>query len=122
MKKKPSFKLLNTGTYPYDILFTIGTTTEEIQNYIKKNFKYDLDNDEVERITMTGVGRAAQLKNKAFVLWVKTDDVPVIAHEVFHIVEMLMITIECPLNDSTSEPYAYLTEYIWRQIIGCIKK
>ena len=117
MKKKPTFKIFNCGVYPYDILFTVGSSKEEIVSYLKRKVKYVLDEEEQKSLEIENQsGRTVRLKNNAMIVWVKTPYLPVIVHELFHVVEMTMLKIHLPLNDDTSEPFAYLMEYLTRQI------
>lgn len=39
-------------------------------------------------------------------------NVSIITHECFHAVEFIMDIIGCPLNENSSEPYAYLLGYL----------
>ena len=121
--KKPLFKTLKAGVYPYDVLFTIGSTEEQIIKYIENNCGYKLDSEEKKYIDVKNKGgKTIRFKNNALFIWVKTDYIPIIAHEIFHAVELLMEKIDTPLNSDTSEPYAYLIEYFWREILPYIKK
>ena len=116
-KRKPYFRHLNCGVYPYDILFTIGTTKEEVEKYIIEKCDYQLDEEEKVEIRFSGGGRFVRLKSGAMVLWVRTNTVDIIAHEVFHATCSIMDSIGASLTDSSEESYAYLTEYIWKQIL-----
>lgn len=115
-KKKLFFRTITGGTFPFDILFTIGTTEQEVIEYITKNCGYNLDDEEKKMIQFRGTGRTIHFKNNSLLLWVKRAYIPVLAHEVFHVVELLLSNIYTPLKEETSETYAYLTEYIWKQI------
>lgn len=120
---KPKFKILDCGVYPYDVLFAVGASEEEVTKYLKAKCKYKLDDEERGHLRFSGKGgRTVRFKNNALLIWVKTDYLPVIAHEIFHGVELLMEKINTPLNESTSEPYAYLIEYLWKQSLPVIKK
>lgn len=112
------FKVIHAGVYPFDILFTIGTTEDEIVKHLTKKCSYNLDKEEIEHIAVTAKsGRTVQFKNGALLLWVKNDSWSILSHEIFHAVELIMLKINTPLNEHTSEPYAYLIEYLTRQII-----
>lgn len=119
MKKlKPYFKKLDCGIYPFDVLFTVGSTEKEVINYLDKTYNYKLDEEETNALNLASKsGRSLMFKNQSMLLWVSSDYLPLIAHEVTHIVEFLMEIIKTPINENTSEPVAYLTEYIWKQIV-----
>ncbi len=117
VEKPLRFTVLDMGVYPFDVLFTIGTTEEEVIEHMKTECSYELDEEERAAVNLKNKGgRTVVFKNGALLLWVKKGFVPVIAHEVYHVVELMMETIKTPQNEHTSEPCAYLTEYLWRQI------
>ena len=117
------FKVVDSVIYPCDILFTVGTTKDEVISYLKDNCNYPLDAEETEKFNLSGnkKGYTIQLKNRAIVLWVENDSLPIIAHKVYHVVEFTMEFIKTPMNEATSEPCAYFTEYLFRQIISVLK-
>tara|TARA_R110000868_G_scaffold341345_1_gene602196 strand:- start:138 stop:506 length:369 start_codon:yes stop_codon:yes gene_type:complete len=119
--KKPIFKIIDSGIYPYQILFTVQSTETEVVKYLKKRFI--LDDEEISYIDFNNKGgRAVQFKNGAMLLWVKDKyAVPVIGHEIFHITEFVMSKVDIPLNNDTSEAYAYLIEHLWKQILKAIQ-
>ena len=55
--------------------------------------------------------------NEVCFIWVKTKRVSFIAHEVFHAVSYVLRHKGVPLSDNTDEVYAYLTEFLVREII-----
>lgn len=118
VENAPKFKILDAGVYPFDILFTIGSSEEEVVKYLEKKCNYILDAEERAAINFKGRGgRTVRFKGNTMLLWVRKDSTPVVAHEVFHVVELIMDIINTPLNENTSEPYAYLTEYLWKHIL-----
>ncbi len=121
-KQKPIFKIINARTYPYDILFTVSSSEEQIIKYLYAEIGYKMDDEEKKHIDIKyKAGRTVRLKNNAIILWTRTNDISVIGHEIFHVVELLMERINTPLNEYTSEPYAYLIEYLWKQVIPYLK-
>lgn len=116
-KEKPIFKVIDAGIFPFDILFTIGSTEEEIIKYLENKCNYKLDDQEKKHIDIKGKGgRTVRFKNNSLLCWTKKKHIPIIAHEVFHVAELVMGITRTPLNDDTSESYAYLIEFLWRQI------
>lgn len=117
VKEKTDIRIISLGVYPYDVLFTVGTTEKEVTDYLEKRCKYILDAEEKSFLGFVGkAGRTVRLKNNAIILWTKDHGLPTIGHEIFHVVELLMEKLNVPLNDHTSETYAYLIEYLWREI------
>lgn len=121
---KPFFKIIDAGIYPFDILYTYASSKEEIKKYLKEKYKYVVTESDDESLTFgSNLGRTVRLDNNAFILWQKQESFYNLAHEIFHLTEMIMELIQTtPLNQDTSEPYAYLHEYLWRQILPPQKK
>lgn len=121
MSKK--ITILNCGVYPYDVLFCVGSTEKEVTSYLKNRCKYELDDEEISFLQFKNRGgRTVRLRNGAIVLWVRSEYIPIVAHEVFHTVELVMEKIKSPLNEQTSEPYAYFIEYLFKQTVIFLKK
>lgn len=51
---------------------------------------------------------------------VTTDDYSIVVHEIFHSVQFTFDNIGIKLNNETSEAWAYLIDYITRQIFNKI--
>lgn len=121
-KKKPVFKLINLKIYPWDILYTVGSTEEEVVSYLRDEFNYHMDEEEKNHLDFgKKTGRTVRLKNRSIVMWVKQDSIPVLGHEIFHAVELLFEMIQIPINENTSEAWAYLIEYVWKEVIEAHK-
>jgi len=54
-------------------------------------------------------------------MWLHKTSPDIVAHEVFHAVELLMDRIGCKLTDESSEAYAYLIGYLTKEIHRCLK-
>lgn len=120
---KPIFKVIQLGVYPFDVLFTIGTTEDQVMKYLEKKCNYRLDSEEKGFLRFTGKsGRTVRFKGNQLLCWSRNPHIPIIAHEIFHVAELVMEKINAPLNEQTSEPYAYLIEHIWREALPLIKK
>ncbi len=116
-KERTYFKVLDGGIFKFDFLFTIGSTEKEIIKYIKNKFDYELDDEEIKHIDIEGKGgRTVRFKSGAVLIWVKTDFIPIIAHEINHAVEFTLEAVSIPHNDDTSEVYTYFAEHLWRQL------
>lgn len=119
MKKKSykKTKIIHSGVYPYDILYTVGTTEKEVAEYLHKKCSYRLSEDDIKVMNFKGCkGKTIRLENNAYILWTKDSGLPVLGHEIFHVAELIMEKINVPLNEHTSEPYAYLIEHLWREV------
>lgn len=119
--------IVGSGSYPFDIVVSIGSTTEEIIKYIESKKKYKLSEREKEHLGAKGRGRAVRLENNAMVLWVKIQKDPVsfystLLHEVFHIVEFTLDTAGIRHCDQSSEAFAYQLDCVIEQILKKILK
>lgn len=115
---KKVFKIISWELYPLDVIFTLGTTTEEIINYIGKKTTYKLDDEEKKFLDVEGrLGRTVMLKGGPTVLWVKYNDGGTITHEVFHAVCFLFDKIGIKFdNNIDDEAWAYAIEFLVRKI------
>jgi len=115
--------VINHGTYLFDVLVAIGSSQEEVCLHIKKNFKYNLDEEEKEKLYMAGTGRTVMLRNHATILRIdSTANIhSTIAHEVFHCVEFLFNAVGIKHSDDSSEAFAYQIEHLTRQIYKNLK-
>lgn len=127
MKKKSKIFIVNHGTYPFDILVCIGASHQEVLDWLWKNKKIKPDEEEKEKLWMSGVGRTVMLKNGATILRIdnqksKPDFHATIAHEVFHAVEFLFEKIGLKYNAEISgEAFAYQIQYLTESIYEKIK-
>lgn len=119
MKPRKIFKHIEIDMYNRDLLFTAGTTKKEVINwFVKKGFVADeLEALELGSLKNENSARFIFIGN-ALIIWVKDlNDIPSIAHEVFHLVYFLGKNIGAELTDESEEFYAYLTGYMMKKIL-----
>ena len=122
MNKKKIIQLISWEIYPFDVLFVSGVTEKEIIDHISKKYEYKLDEVEALRLDFsTKKGKTVMLKNGTTILWVwNKDDIGVIAHEVFHVVDFLFEKIGITHSDDSDEAWAYAIEYLVKKIVKVV--
>jgi hypothetical protein len=119
--KKQIF-IVDHGTYPFDVMVCIGSSHEEVVKAIKKR-GCKLDEEETEKLWMSGRGRTIMLRNGATILRMdkfrkKADFYPYLFHEIFHVVEFLFHKIGLKHEVETSgEAFAYQIQYLTGSIL-----
>jgi hypothetical protein len=115
-KKQKVLKVIDWAIYPFDVLFTYGTTEKEIIRFIEK--MYDLDEEEKSYLNFQGKsGRTVMLKGGQTIMWVNNPkNYAIINHEIFHAVTFLFNKIGIVLSESSDEAWAYAIEYLTRKI------
>ncbi len=118
MKTKKKLFILDWQIFPFDVLVALGSNREEILARIKKT-GYKLDNEELEKINMHGLGRAVMLRGGQSILWTKNYPKAVdgnLAHEIVHIVHFVTERIGISLSNETDELFGYMTQYLTDKI------
>ncbi|MFA6096718.1 MAG: hypothetical protein WC788_03780 [Candidatus Paceibacterota bacterium] len=114
MKKKQHF-VISWGIYPFDVMISIGTTTEEVIKAITK-LGCELSDNEKKLLEVTGRGRTVMLENGQTVIRLKSYSQSVLAHEIFHAVCFLFDRIGITFSSDSDEAFAYAIEYLTREI------
>lgn len=120
------FFVIKLETYPYDILYCIGVTPQEILNKIDRDFEPKLDKEEKDAILgiKRQTGKTLRLKNGAYLLWLKqkprtAKTIALLSHEVRHVTEMMMESIGVKYSFDCDEAFAYLHETIEYKVLSC---
>ena len=117
MKKKKIF-LVDWVIFPFNVMVCLGSTRKEIIKELKK-FDYTLNEEESERLQMYGKGRTVMLDGGGTVLWlnyIPKKGSGVLAHEVFHVVQFLLVKIKMDIDRNNEELPAYMIEYLTNEI------
>lgn len=125
MKKvqKGGITLIKGTVFPYDIIVALGVTKEELFKYSDKEFENGISQkDKDERFDFsTCRGKAIRLDNNALILWLK--EFPTspqyhghLAHEIFHIADMILDKIGVTHSNDSDEVWAYLIDWITKII------
>lgn len=112
--------------YPFDIMFSIGQTDEELKKSLEQ---YNIGDDEFNcfRMAINTTGSTFHNSDTHRTL-VRLKSVPngnrgmgLLAHEVFHAVDMILRDIQITLSADSDEAYAYLLDYVTVQFWNNIK-
>jgi hypothetical protein len=123
--KKQIF-IVDHGTYPFDVMVCIGRSHAEVVKSLSKR-GYKLDDEETEKLWMSGKGRTIMLRNGATILRIdrfrrKADFYPFLFHEIFHAVEFLFEKIGLKHDvETSSEAFAYQIQYLTGSILEQLK-
>lgn len=122
--KKLNF-ILPHGTYPFDVMVSIGETEAEVKKRLLRYYeKHKVDEIEIDK-SNTCQGRAIMLESNQSILWLRKYpkshiDYGYLQHEIFHLVEMLFERIGIKLCRKSAEAFAYqvqfLTENIYKKL------
>lgn len=117
MKKKEMFKVFSWQIYPFDLLYCYNCTDKDIREYINKHF-VKLSKKEEEMLTFNSVsGKTVQLENGAIMIWVHNPkNIGILAHELYHAVNMLFYKVDITPTDSSEEAFAYALEFMMNKI------
>lgn len=109
--------------FPIDVLVSIGQTDKELKAYISK-YSISLCMEEIDVLfnikphvkgftyTLSSGATIIRLVKKPKV----SDDYGVVTHEIFHAVDNIMSCVGITLSETSSEVYAYTTQYLTTQI------
>lgn len=119
MKIKNKNFIIPLVLYPFDIMFSIGQTDEELEKILKRALPpgtewpdklFNIPSKIHARTCMTDKGNTIIRFMKVTYL-----ENGVIAHEIFHAVSNIMKILQMPLHNKNEEAYAYLLGYIVKQ-------
>jgi hypothetical protein len=112
---------VNCVIYPCKVLVSLGDEPSELirilKKWLPKNLHGELDGIDFHR------GKYVMFSNGASFIWmdrvpVSSADISCLVHEIFHCVCGIMDRIGSKLTDETEEPYAYLLDFLTREILG----
>ena len=113
---------LKDPVYDTSTWFVYNCTKEELNEWCSKKFKVSIIEDD-EKLT-EGICREINCKNgTAYIMWVRSVretiySMGVIAHELFHLVMLIMCHIGLEISEDSEEAYAYYYEYLFKLILG----
>lgn len=126
MKTKSLNFIIPLVVYPFDLMVSVGETSDQWSKAISKRWKPEEIIDDInkrERPTQQGLSYvytspsclAAIIKLSRFDKRSPADH-GVLAHEIFHITTFVLAQCGLELNDNSMEAYAYLHGYITQEI------
>lgn len=119
MKIKNSNFIIPLVIYPFDIMFSIGQTDEELKKILGRSLQPGTSWPEcLFNVPSTIKGRTVMTdKGSTVIRFMKTEwlDNGIIAHEIFHAVTNIMRLLRMPLKKKNEEAYAYLISHIVKE-------
>lgn len=119
-RNKPRFCLILGTVFPFDVLISVSTH-EEVIGYIEKNKKYRLNDEEKDKLAMTGNGRTVILSGGQTIIRLKRQktslgiDVCDLVHEIAHAVYFIYERIGIKHTIDSDEAFAYYQAYLMRK-------
>lgn len=119
MKRRAAIAKIDGGTYPFHCMVMLGATAPDLFAHMKKHYTTKLTASDVQRINthLKGMGYTGRLDCGGFVLWLRDyprtpHDFGVLAHETFHLADMILRNVGMTLSDDSDEAWAYLIDYL----------
>ena len=120
-------KIISIGHYPYDLMISFNETDDSFNKKMKYfGIESENYNEEIFNLAKSKNKRGRYslfLKDKQSVIRLNfipnirdPEEMGLLQHEIFHVVHFFMEEINTPLVNKTSEPYAYLIQYLTKEI------
>lgn len=113
--------------YPFDVMISFGETDEELAENLKQvGIDITVDGDRW-KFTTTKDGYAVLLEDWQTLIRLQVfpencKHYGILAHEIFHAVTLILENVGIPFQLHVSdEAYAYLIEYLTKEILSAIK-
>lgn len=109
---------IHVGLYKTDVVLLIGPY-EQVHSWLKKNLlkdRYEHIKDAIDNKEKTVQGRTFYLPGGGSVIWLPKRNMPVLVHELFHVVHNMLGARNIELTDDTGEVYAYLLENLYYRL------
>lgn len=123
MKNKSLNTIIPYQLYPFDVMFSLGETDEQLTTTINKHLK-DYPKDDIDEMTRQRPGQQGfcmMFSGGATLIRIykypkSCNDYATLQHEIFHAVEFLMNRIGVKHSLECGEVYAYAIQYLTEQI------
>lgn len=105
--------------YPFDLMVSINQSDKDLSLEL---LRYGIDDISELVLSETIRGRTIMYDTNQTVIRLKSLDISVLCHEVFHAVAFILSKVGIPLEVMKSdEAYAYLIEYIIGEVLKRVK-
>jgi len=123
-------KIIPIAGYPFDLMISFNEKDRQIKKKLKA-FNIEITSVDDGMFQLDGIksrrGRFVMFHTKQSVLRLNfyprlnsPEEMGLLQHELFHTVAFFMQEIDTPLNDTTQEVYAYLMQWLTREIYSLI--
>ena len=126
-KQKRLSEIIDLEVYPFDVMVSFN---ESDKKFVKRLKRYGEDGQDLEmeglRSASSKRGYAVMLPSNVTILRLNfyprtPNDFGMLAHEIFHVCEFIMERIGAKVNKETSEPFAYLLQYVTEKVYDLIE-
>jgi hypothetical protein len=120
--------------FPFDVMVSLNQQNEELDNELKKYSRSIEDDDILKELgirekyggrTVKFIGGETILRLNFVPRLNNPFEMALLQHEIFHVIEFLLVDIGITLNNNTSEIYAYmlqnLTSEVYKHLISIRK-
>lgn len=123
--KKIVSEIVTEPVYRYDVLFIAGCSfdkaKEELSKYGFKDCPVQMDDELGALIDLPEKEYPKAVKGTAFLVWIKSlKDFYTMSHETAHLAIRIFEDRKVPINDQTTEAFAYYQEFwnrsFWRMM------
>lgn len=116
MNRKNKHFIIPYIIYPFDCMFSFGQSDEEIFKILRSKGIRD-----PEVVIIKGNARCVMFESGQTVIRLKSMpskpyEYGWLQHEIFHAVDFLFNRIGITLNESSNEAYAYMIEYLTKEV------
>lgn len=117
--------LIKGETLPYDVLVCLGMNAEQIFEFVDRKFENALTLKEREnlkiKLSEKSKGYVTRLENGAFLLWTEVlattpAEFGYLAHEIFHVSDLMLRRAGLTLSDDSDEIWAYQIDWLTKRI------
>lgn len=120
--KKHVVGKIDGGIYPFDCFVFIGSSKEQVEKKILSYNCSEYKKHVVQNLEYNGGGKTVQFDDNTHMLWVMSDYLPLIAHEISHLAFFIISKSGQRVTEDNDEGFAYLVEYLWIQLLPLLNK
>ena len=126
-KRKPINQVIRGTVYPFDVMFSFGESDETLVKRLKR-YHVQGEDEVLETLDENPSVRGRTVMFSSNQVCCRLNFIPetpseiaMLQHEIFHVVEFLFRQIGMPLDDSSSEAYAYLIGFYTQEAHRLLK-
>lgn len=126
-RKRGGFSVIKGSVWPYDVVVCLGVSEKEFFDYMEAEFEKPFAEKDLEHLRFDNIrGKSVILSNNALVLWLKEfPNKPEwyghLAHEIFHIADMILWKAGLSESEDSDEAWAYLIGWLTETIYSRFK-
>lgn len=111
--------IINGGIFHYEILVGYGCSEKQLLSAAKKHCG---GWDVAKEIEGTTSGRFIWHDNNYSIVWVPTESLPSLVHELTHAAMFILDSVGVPITKDNEETFAYLMGHLMHQVVDKVYK